>query len=162
MCLWSYISTYSINSVSVFTCTGITMTTVADLVNILESTTSPKKLLMVCGKFVAPPYMANPVFKISGSYHAPVSMNTEHRECLKLPLLFDHNDSKWQVSSVPLMTMATSADLVHILESTHSPKKLLTIQPSFIAPIYGAEAVIKVSGTFHDSVGLFYLKSYLN
>eukprot|EP00090_Calanus_glacialis_P013138 TRINITY_DN21767_c0_g1_i1.p1 TRINITY_DN21767_c0_g1~~TRINITY_DN21767_c0_g1_i1.p1 ORF type:complete len:234 (+),score=77.62 TRINITY_DN21767_c0_g1_i1:30-704(+) len=47
------------------------MTTVADLVSILESTTSPKKLLMVCGKFVAPPYMANPVFKLSGTYHAP-------------------------------------------------------------------------------------------
>ena len=50
--------------------------------------------------------------------------------------------------------MTTAADLVDILESTISPKKLMTIEPNYVAPIYGAAAVIKVAGTFHGTVEL--------
>ena len=52
---------------------NLTMTSVADLISVLESTNSPKKLMMVHSKFVAPFYMANSVMKVSGTYHAPVS-----------------------------------------------------------------------------------------
>merc|ERR1711892_39984 len=54
-------------------------------------------------------------------------------------------------SILRLSTMTTAADLVDILETTISPKKLLTIDPNYVAPIYGAEAVIKVAGTFHGT-----------
>ena len=58
------------------------------------------------------------------------------------------------------MTMTTSDMLVTILESTPSPKKLLTVHPKFVAPIYGVEAVIKVSGTFHGTVEIFLSLKY--
>merc|ERR1711910_291159 len=48
-----------------------TMTTLDNLVDILNSTLSPKNLMMVHPKFVSPHYMVNGVVSVSGTFHAP-------------------------------------------------------------------------------------------
>ena len=48
--------------------------------------------------------------------------------------------------------MTTAGDLVNILETTRSPRVLLTVQPGYVAPVYGAQAVISVAGSFHGTV----------
>jgi len=47
--------------------------------------------------------------------------------------------------------MTTAGDLVNILETTRSPRVLLTVHPDYVAPVYGAQAVISVAGAFHGT-----------
>ena len=50
------------------------------------------------------------------------------------------------------LVMTTAGDLVNILGTTRSPRVLLTVHPDYVAPVYGAQAVISVAGAFHGTV----------
>ena len=62
----------------------------------------------------------------------------------------NHNAFQFLIFKMTLVNEVT--DLISLLNSTQSPKVLLTAESSYVVPIYGANAVKQVAGAFHDMV----------